>query len=74
MLCTLNISKEIIRFLANVFDKKALLQKLLIEILNQYCVRKIDRHNYNKAFEKVKENLLKYVKTMLKKNKNTNAK
>lgn len=74
VLYTLNISEEIVRLLAKTLDKEALLLELLNNITNQYCVKKVYRHNYNKAFEKARKDLLKCVKTMLKKDKNTNAK
>ncbi len=73
VLCTLNTSEEIVRLLTKILDKEALLQESLDGIVDQYCARKVDRHNHNKAFEEAREDLLKCVKAMLKRDKNANV-
>ena len=73
VLYTLNISEETIRFLAKILDKEALLLKFLNNIADQYCIRKVRRHNHHKAFEKVREDLLKCVKIILKRNRNADV-
>ena len=57
---TLHISEETVRLLAEVLDKDA----------DQYCARKLLGQDHNKAFEDVKEGLLKSVKAMLKRDRN----
>lgn len=73
VLCTLNTSEETVRLLAEVLDKEASLQEPLDEIADQYCARKVDRHNHNKAFEEVREGLLKCVEAMLKRDRNADV-
>jgi len=73
VLCTLNTSEETVRLLAKILDKEASLLEPLDGIANQYCARKVDRHNHNKAFEKAKEDLLKCVEAMLKRDRNVDV-
>ena len=73
VLCTLNISEETARLLAEVLDKEVSLLESLDGIADQYCARKVDRHNHNKAFEGAREGLLKCVEAMLKRDKNAGA-
>ncbi len=73
VLCTLNTSKEIVRLLTEVLNKEVLLQEPLDRITDQYCARKVDRHNHNKAFEEAREGLLKCVEAMLKRDRNADA-
>jgi hypothetical protein len=73
VLYTLNINEETIQLLAKILDKEALLLESLDGIANQYCAKKVHRHNHNKAFEEAREGLLKCVKTMLKKDRNANV-
>ncbi len=73
VLCTLNTSEETVRLLAEVLDKEASLQEPLDGIADQYCARKVDRHNHNKAFEEAREGLLKCVEAMLKRDRNADA-
>ena len=59
LLYTLNTNKKICRLFADIFDQKTLLLGLLNSILNQYCIKKIHIHNYNRAFKEVKEEFFK---------------
>ncbi len=73
VLYTLNTSEETIRLLAEVLDKEASLLEPLDGIADQYCARKVHRHNHNKAFEEAREGLLKCVEAMLKRDRNADA-
>ncbi len=73
VLYTLNTSEEIVRLLTEVLNKEVLLQEPLDRIIDQYYARKVDRYNYNKAFEEAREGLLKYVEVILKRDRNANA-
>ena len=73
VLCTLNTSEETVRFLTEVLDKEVSLLEPLDGIADQYCARKVDRHNHNKAFEEAREGLLKCVEAMLKRDRNADA-
>ncbi len=73
VLYTLNTSEETVRLLAEVLDKEASLLEPLDGIVDQYCTRKVHRHNHNKAFEEAREGLLKCVEAMLKKDRNADA-
>ena len=73
VLRVLNISEETTRFLVKILDKKASLLKSLNNVANQYCVEKFYEHNHNKIFEKVEKKMLKFLKAMLKKNRNVNV-
>ncbi len=73
VLYTLNTSEETVRLLAEVLNKEASLLEPLDSIADQYCTRKVHRHNHNKAFEEAREGLLKCVEVMLKKDRNTDA-
>lgn len=68
LLYTLNTNKKIGQIFADVFDQKTSLLKLLNSILNQYCIKKIHVHNYNRAFEEVKEEFFKSKQEILEKN------
>ena len=74
VLCTLNISEETVRLLAVILDKEASLLEPLDGIADQYCTKKVHRQNHNKAFEEARESLLKCVETMLKRDRNADAK
>ena len=73
VLRTLDTSKETARLLTEVLDKEASLLESLDGIADQYCARKVDRHNHNKAFEEAKEGFLKCVEAMLKRDRNADA-
>ncbi len=73
VLYTLNTSEEIVRLLAEVLNKEALLLESLDSITDQYYARKVYRHNHNKAFEEAREGLLKCVEAILKRDKNADA-
>ena len=73
VLCTLEDSENLLEFLAKILDKESSLLTSLDDISNQYCVRKIHEHTHNKAFEKVREGLLKFVMTMLKRDMNADV-
>ncbi len=73
VLYILNISEETVRLLAKVLDKEASLLESLDDIADQYCVKKVYRHNHNKAFEEAKEGLLKCVEAMLKRDRNADV-
>lgn len=66
-------SQNMLVLLVKVLDIKPSLLKLLDGVSDQYCVRKVCEHNYNRAFKKVREELFTSVKTMLKKNQNADA-
>lgn len=73
VLYTLNTSKETVRFLLEVLDKEASLLEPLDGVTDQYCTRKIDGHNHNRAFEEAREGLLQCVEALLKSEPNADA-
>jgi len=73
VLYTLNTSEETVRLLLEVLDKEASLLESLDGIADQYCARKVYRHNHNKAFEEAREGLLKCVEAMLRRDRNADA-
>ena len=66
VLYTLNTNEEAARFLTEVLGKDASLLKLLDGVADQYCVRKLCRHEHNSAIEEVRHGLLECVQAMLK--------
>ncbi len=74
VLYILYTSEEIVRLLAKILNKDASLLESLDGVANQYCAKKLLEQDHNKAFENTKEELLKCVKTMLKRDKNANVK
>ncbi len=73
VLYTLHISEEIVRLLAKVLNKDASLLELLDGVADQYCAKKLLKQDHNKAFEDIKEGLLKCVEAMLKRDKNADV-
>lgn len=73
VLYTLNNSEETVRLLVKVLDKEASLLEPLDGVADQYCARKLDGHNHNKAFEEAREGFLKCVEAMLRRDRNADA-
>lgn len=73
VLYTLNNSEETVRLLVKVLDKEASLLEPLDGVADQYCARKLDGHNHNKAYEEARERFLKCVEAMLKRDRNADA-
>jgi len=73
VLYTLNTSEETTRLLAEVLDKEALLLASLDGTADPYCALRVHRHNHNKAFEEAREDFLKCVETILKRDRNADA-
>lgn len=78
LLCVLNIfeneSENTIQLLDAVLNKEVSVLRLLNECLDQYWAKRIQYQlNHSRAFNEVRDELLKSMKTMLKKNMNADA-
>ena len=72
-LYAVNTSEESVRLLVEVLDKEASLLEPLDGVADQYCARKLDGHNHNRAFEEARKGFLKCVEAMLKRDRNADA-
>jgi len=73
VLYTLNTSEETVRLLAEILDKDASILEPLDGFADQYCARKLQGQDHNRAFEDARKGLLKSVEAMLKRDRNTDA-
>lgn len=73
VLYILDTSEETVRLLVEVLDKEASLLEPPDGVADQYCTKKIEGHNHNRAYEGAREGLLKCVEAMLNGDRNADS-